>query len=176
MIFTIVFGCFYCWLHLFTSSLFLQVFSFHHWFYYCFWSVFISPTFFTVTVFCQVLCFCVVLLRVLWIWESFFYSPHFLLHTPFWHLAQPAFIKASLEPAVQPWMLQGLSLKFKTQNQPICLFESHSILQKVLVGRFYLCIKTLQNTIQTSFRFWTRYLITICTLKQMSNPLGHRSS
>ena len=47
------------------TSLFLQVFLFHHYFYYCFSSVFISPTFFTVTVFCQVLRFCAVVLRVL---------------------------------------------------------------------------------------------------------------
>ena len=31
------------------------------------------------------------------------------------------------EPAVLPWRLQGLRLRFETQTQPICLFESHSV-------------------------------------------------
>ena len=44
------------------------------------------------------------------------------------------------EPAVLPWRLQGLPLRFKTQTQPICLFESHSVQQKVLVGRFHLMV------------------------------------
>ena len=42
------------------------------------------------------------------------------------------------EPAVLPWRLQGLPLRFKTQTLPICLFESRSVQRKVLVGRFYL--------------------------------------
>ena len=74
--FTIFYVCFHYWLHLFTS-LFLQVFLFHHWVYYCFSSVFISPTFFTVALFCQLLCFCAVVPPMLRIWESFFYSKVF---------------------------------------------------------------------------------------------------
>ena len=38
-------------------------------------------------------------------------------------LAKPAFIKASLEPAVILWNFQGYILILKTQTQPICLFD-----------------------------------------------------
>ena len=54
-----------------------------------------------------------------------------------------------------PWWLQGLSLRFETQTRSICLFESHSVQQKVSVGRFYLYVKVQRNTISTSYRFWT---------------------
>ena len=43
-----------------------------------------------------------------------------------------------------PWRLQGLPLRFKTQTRPICLLESHSVQQKGLVGRFYLCVEAPQ--------------------------------
>ena len=94
-------------------------------FYYIFSRVFISPTFFGMTVFCQVLRFCFIALRVLRIRERLFFtfgrflpytpSPHlpqyreqygfqrtffslrrFLTYTPSRHLTQPAFINASL--------------------------------------------------------------------------------
>ena len=42
-----------------------------------------------------------------------------LLH---WHFS--AFIKASWEPTVLPWSLQGFILILETQKQPICLFDS----------------------------------------------------
>ena len=32
-------------------------------------------------------------------------------------------------PFVQPWRLQSFPLRFETQTQPICLFESHSVCQ-----------------------------------------------
>ena len=51
---------------------------------------------------------------------------------------QPTFIKASWEPVDLSWRFQGLPLRFETYTQPICLFESHSVQQKVLVSRFYL--------------------------------------
>ena len=38
------------------------------------------------------------------------------------------------EPAVLPWKLQGLPLRFKTQTWPIYLFELHSVQQKVLTN------------------------------------------
>ena len=66
-----------CSLHHCFFRCFFFCFFFHHWFYFCFLSVFISPSFFTVTVFCQVLRFCVVVPRMLRIWESFFYSQAF---------------------------------------------------------------------------------------------------
>ena len=69
--------------------------------------------------------------------------------------------KLSWEPAVFFLRLQGLPLRFKTQTKPIfCL--NRSVQQKLSVGRFYLCVKVLQNTISTSFRFWTHSLMAIC--------------
>ena len=65
--------------------------------------------------------------------EHFLLSGTFLPYTPSSHLAQPAFIKASLGAAVVPWRLQGLPLSFETQTEPICLFESRSVRPKVLV-------------------------------------------
>ena len=62
---------------------------------------------------------------------------HFLPSIPSRNLAPPAFIKAYLGPAVLPWRLQGVPLRFQTHTRPICLFESHSVQQKVIVGRFY---------------------------------------
>ena len=76
------------------------------------------------------------------------------------------------ELAVLHWRLQGLPLRFETQSSPICLFKSHSVQQKVF-GKFYLCVKALPNTISTSSRFWTCYLIAICIVECMSYPLGH---
>ena len=57
------------------------------------------------------------------------------------------------ESALLPWRLQGVPLRFETHTCAICFFESRSVQQKVLLVRFYLCIKTLQNTILTSSRF-----------------------
>ena len=115
---------YYCfWAFSLPTSLFLQVFLFLHWFYYCFSSVFISPTFFPVTIFCQVLPFCAVVPRVLQIWESFFHSEVFLPYTFSQHLTQPVFTKASPGLVVSPWKLQGLLLRFETQTRPICLFS-----------------------------------------------------
>ena len=108
--------------------------------------------------------------------RAYFTLGNILSYTPPQHLAQPAFIKASLGPAVQPWRLHCLPLRFETQTQPIFLFESHSVQQKVLVGRFYLCIKDLWNTIITSSRFWTHCLIAICVVKPMSYPPGCKDS
>ena len=85
-------------------------------------------------------------------WETFFYSQAFFTYTLAKHLAQPAFMKASPRPAIQPWRLQGFPVagssawkaagpRFETQIWSICLFESHSVQPKILVGRFYSCIK-----------------------------------
>ena len=48
--------------------------------------------------------------------------------------------KLPWEPIVPPWRLHGLPLGFETQTRLICLFESHSVKQKVLVGRLYLTL------------------------------------
>ena len=54
--------------------------------------------------------------------------------------------------------------------------SKHSGQQKELVGRFYLCVKSLRNTTSTSSRFWTCYLITTSIVKGTTYPLDHRSS
>ena len=46
-----------------------------------------------------------------------------------------------------PWRLQGLPQSYKTQKWPICLFESHSVQQKLLLGRFYLRVKASGGTL-----------------------------
>ena len=74
-----------------------------------------------------------------------------------------------LEPEVLPWRFQGLPLRFETQTRPICLFELNKVQQKVLVYRFYLCVRS-RNTISTYS------LIVTYTVKCMSYPLEHRSS
>ena len=83
----------------------------------------------------------VLLPRVLRICKSVFWSQAFFTLHPFWQLTQPSFIKVSLGPAVQLWMLQGFPLRFKTQTWPICLFESHSVWQMLLLDRFYLFVR-----------------------------------
>ena len=81
-------GFYYCfWVFLFLiafASLFLQAFLFHQWFYYCFSSVFFSPIFFTITAFCQLLRFCVVVLQVreLFLLSCIFYLT---LLSDIWH-------------------------------------------------------------------------------------------
>ena len=63
------------------------------------------------------------------------------------------------KPTVFSWRLQGFPLRFETQTRPICLFEAHSTQQKVLIGRFCLCVMALRNAISTSSRFWNHCLI-----------------
>ena len=112
----------------------------YHWFYYRFSSVLISRTFFTVTVFCYFVF--VLLYRKHFGFESVFFNlKRFLPDILSQHLAQLAFIKASLGPVVEPWSLQGLPMRFETQSRSICLLKSHSVQQKVLADRFYLCIR-----------------------------------
>ena len=64
----------------------------------------------------------VLLPQVLRIWESVFYSQGFFTLHSF-----PAFIIASLGPAVQPWRWKRFSLTFKTRTQSICFFETFSV-------------------------------------------------
>ena len=101
--FTIFYVCFHYWLHLFTS-LFLQVFLFHHWVYYCFrvfsFHQLSLPWLFFVSYFVFVL-----LYRQCYGFErAFFTLRRFLPYTPSGHLAQPAFIKVSQGPAILPWI------------------------------------------------------------------------
>ena len=131
--------------------------SLHHCFFRCFYfttdftivfsSVFILPTFFTVTVFLSVTSFCVAVLRVLRIWESFFLFSglfYLILFPDIWHnlLFYQGFRRAG-SSALK--VVAGPPTDFRNTD-PAHLFESHSVQQKVLVGRFYLCIKALRNT------------------------------
>ena len=113
-----VLRCFHCWLHLFTSLHCLLGTSFL----YCTASA--SG------------------LR-----EHFFTLRRFLPYTTSRHLTQPAFINASLGPTVQFWRLRYLPLRLEKQTLPICLFKLHSVQEKVLVGRFYLCINASYGTL-----------------------------
>ena len=80
------------------------------------------------------------------------------------------------EPALLPWRLQDLPLRFKTQAQPISLSESHSVQQKVVLGRFYLDIKVLQNSVSTSSRLWNHFLIATYIARCMSYLLSYKRS
>ena len=115
--FTIVFGCFHCWLQLFISQAFFTL--------YC---CTMCATDFRELFFTLGRCY-LTLFPNIW--------PNLLLSRLPW------------ESAVLPWRLQGLSLRFGAQVQRTCLFESHSVLQKMLVSRFYFCVKALRNTIST---------------------------
>ena len=144
-----------------------------------------SPTFFTLTsfllFFCRILRFCIVVPHVLRIWEGFFCPQAFFTSHSF-----PTFnttrcctnlhSRVPCEPAVLPWSCRASQLWFEIQVRPICLFESHSVQQKLLLGRFYLCVKALRNTIATYSRFETHSLIAIYIVKRISCPLNHRSS
>ena len=158
---------FHHWFLLSLSGVFIVdcICSLHHCFFRCFYFTTVLTIVFPVFSFHQLLLPCLFFVMyfvfVLLYCEcygfgrAFFTLRRFLPYTPSRHLAQPVFIKASLGPAVQPWRLQGLLLRFETQTRSICLFELPSVQQKVLVGWFYLSIKDLRNTIINSFRFWT---------------------
>ena len=119
---------------------FFRCFFFTTDFYYCFSGVFISPTFFTITFFLRER-------------ESFFNSRAFFTLHSFPNFHSLLLSRFHWEPAVLPRSLHGLQLRFRTQTPLIGLFELHSVQQKVLVGRFYLCVKALRNTISTPSRF-----------------------
>ena len=113
-------------------------------------------------------CFCVAVLWVLRIWESFFHSQVFSTLYSFptfatvpqvlriWNsfvYSQVFFILHSFptfgticfypwEPAALPWRLQGLPVRVETQTRSICLFKSHRLQPKLLVIRFYLCVRS----------------------------------
>ena len=151
--------------------------------------------------FCQVLRFCVAVPRVLRVWESFFYpqvfftlhsfpifatilqvlwiSYRFFYHQAFFTLhsfstfgttwcCTNLLSRVLWELAVLLWSCRSIALT-------TCMFESHSVHQKVLLGRFYLCVEALRNTISTSFRFWTYSLIASYGDSCISYPLGHWS-
>ena len=129
-----LFPCF-TFLGYFQVSPFSGVFIFHlsrvFWF-FTFLGCFHFSSFSGISFFNFLRCFCVAAPPVLRIWESIFYSQVLLPDTPSRHLEQPAFFsRIPWEPAVLPWSLQDLSLMFETQTRSICLFESHSVHQKL---------------------------------------------
>ena len=82
---------------------------------------------------------------VLRIWVRFFYSQvlftlHSLYTLKIWHNLLSSMLP--WEAAVVLWRLQSFPLMFETQTRHICLFESHSLQQKALVGRFYWSVKS----------------------------------
>ena len=116
--------------------------------------------------------------RLLRIWERFFTLREFFLsytHFPTFGTTCNYQGFPGSRQFFHAWRLQVLPLRFQTQIRPICLFESHNVQHKVLVGRFYLCVKALRITISTSSRFWTHSLIAIW-IRGMLYPLDHRSS
>ena len=162
----------------FFTTVFLECFHFSPLFFSCFHFViaffsgrqlslllfvrctfFMSPTFFGA--FCQVLRFCVVVRACYGFEKEIFILKRVLPYSLSPHLAQHAFIKASLGPSSSSLKASDLPLNFETQTRPICLFESHSVQLKVLVGRFYLCVKALRNTISTLNPHFNSYIYCI---------------
>ena len=133
---------------------FSGVFIFHRWLFSLFFLVFslligffMSPT---LLLFCQVLHFCVVVPRVLQIWESFFYTQAFFTLNSFPTFGTVRFYQGF--PGGRQFYLEGRTaltqLRFESQNRSICFFESYNAQQKVLVDRNYLCVKALGTLFQ----------------------------
>ena len=112
--------------------------------------------------------------RVLRIWESFFCpEAFFTLHSSFPTFGTTCFYQGF--PENRMFFPEDCRVShWEIQTRPIFLFESHSVQQKVLLGRFHLCIKALQSTISASSRLWTHYLISTYIVMCMSYSLGQR--
>ena len=163
-----------CWLHLFTSSLFHQPFSplilllFLKYFYF---TNFLYRDYFLPGVH-----FSVVVPRVLRIWERFFHSQVFFTLQSFPTFDTTCFYQGFPGAGGSILKVPGLPTEVRNTDRPICLFELHSMQQKVLfVGSIY-ASKALSNIITTCSWFWTHHLIAIRILRGISYPLGHISS
>ena len=94
--------------------------------------------------------------RVLRIWESFFYSQafstlrRFLPCTPSQHLEQPAFIKASLGAGSSSLKVAECLTEVRNTDSAHLFVWITQCSVKVLVGRFYICVRALWNTMSTS--------------------------
>ena len=112
--------------------------------------------------------------RVLRIWERFFCSEAFFtLNSSFPTFGTTCFYQGF--PENRMFFFEDCRVShWETQTRPIFLFESHSVQQKVLLGRFHLCIKALQSTISTSSRLWTHYLLSTYIKMCMSYSLDQR--
>ena len=187
------FGCFHCWLHFFTSPIFFTLTAF--WLLFC-----------QVLCFCTFFCTASATdLRELFFnsqtlrrFLPYSISPHlpqygkcygserdffffylwvfFLPYTLSQHLAQPAFIKASLGAGSSSLKVAGPPTEVRNRSGASVCLNHTGVLRKVLVGRSYLCVKALWNTISTSSRFWTHTLIATYNIKCISYPLDHISS
>ena len=153
------------------------MFLFHHWFYYIVFRVFSFHQLSLLCLFfCQVLCFCVVVPLVLRIWERFVYSQTLFTLNSFPTFGTTCFYQGFPGASSSDLKHTGSPTEVQNIDSDICLFESHSFQQKVLVDRFYLSIKALRNIETTSSRFWTHYLIAVYYVKPIRYPLCHRSS
>ena len=155
-----LFGCFHCfqWLNFF-----------------------ISPTLFTMTAFLLlfiryfVLCCCIASatdLRELFIILRRFFTLH-----SFPTFGTTCFYQDF--PGSWQFFIEDCSTSHwgsKYRPSPSVCLDQTVFSKKVLVSRFYLCVKVLWNTISNFFRFSTHSLIVTYILKCMSYPLGHRSS
>ena len=186
--------------HYWFSPLFFGCFHCFHWLHFFMLPTFFTMTAFLL-LFCQVIHYYVVVPRMLRIREDFFYSlVIFTLHffqfaivprvLRIWErfFCSEAFftLNSSFPTFGTTCFYQGFpeNLMFffedcrvshwETQTRPIFLFESHSVQQKVLLGRFHLCIKALQSTISTSSRLWTHYLLSTYIKMCMSYSLDQR--
>ena len=112
----------FLFLQLFISSDVLGVFIVD-----CIWSL---HCFFTV---CQVLCFCVVVPRVLQSWEKPFDFQAFLTLNSFLLLSRLPY-----DWQISPWRMKGFLLRFEIHTWSICLFESYSVKRYNLVGSIYM--------------------------------------
>ena len=186
------------------SSLLLQVFLFHQWFLLLFFGYFHFTNFLYRDFFpAGVLLLCLLpaiprdlkelflhsgvfyltLLHifvtapwVLWIWESVFYSQAFLTLSSFPTFGTTCFYKGFTGAGKISLKVLGPPTEVQNTDLAHLLFESHNVQQKLLVVRFYLCVKATRNTISTFSRFWTYYLIAICIVKHISYPLCHWGS
>ena len=134
----------------FRFSIVDSICSFHHFFFRCSYfttdftvSFWVSPTFlwclFFVRQFVFVLSYreCYKFDKVVFTLRQFYFT----VLLDIWHNLLLSRLICTL-----PWRLRNI-------DPAICLFESLSVQQNVLVGRFYLCINTLRNIILTSSRF-----------------------
>ena len=201
MFFTIVFfGCFHfsplffkyflCWLHFFLyhhyslpwllfCCFFVRYFLFVLLYCesYAFQRAFSAQAFFTLHSFPTF----ATVLQVLQIRERLFYSQvFFTLHSfPTFDIIgcfTNLLSRVHWELTVFPWCFSASQLGFKIQTWFTKCFESPSVQQKVLLGRFYLWVKTLRMIILTSSGFWIHSLTAAYNVRCMSCPPGHRNS
>ena len=141
-------GCFHCWLHLFISptlgfsSLFLVLFG-----RFCF----------TIRYF-----FFVLLYRECYGFErAFFNSQVFFTFPTFGTTCFYQGFPGSRQFFLKCCKASHWGSKHRPSHLLVWITQYLFVQHKVLVGKCYLCTKVRRNTILTSSRFWTHYLIAI---------------